>query len=151
MIDSTKSRGPPQALSRPGQRPEDWNQSPGGPGVKAHVQAGPKSGPRWDGPRVGLATANERATGRNPLCEPGGSRMGEGQVHTSGPDQGRPKLSDGLVKQGAKSAWDRITAPSLADCGRCLRLGEVREEWILTRSLSARRWEADRCVHMPCH
>ena len=71
--------------------------------------------------------------------------MGEGQVHTSGPDQGRPKLPDGLVKQGAKSAWDRITAPSLADCGRCLRLGEVREEWILTRSLSARRWEADRC------
>ena len=62
-----------------------------------------------------------------------------------GPDQGWPKLSDGLVKQGAKSAWDRITAPSLADCGRCLRLGEVREEWILTRSLSARRWEADRC------
>ena len=54
------------------------------------------------------------------------------------------KLSDGLVKQGAKSAWDRITAPRLADCGRCIRLGEVREEWILTRSLSARRWEADR-------
>ena len=46
--------------------------------------------------------------------------MGEGQVHTSGPDQGRPKLSDGCVKRGAKSAWDRITAPSLACCGCAL-------------------------------
>ena len=46
--------------------------------------------------------------------------MGEGQVHTSGPDQGRPNLSDGRVKQGAKSAWDRITAPSLVRCGCAL-------------------------------
>ena len=64
---------------------------------------------------------------------------------------GAAKLPDGLVKQGAKSEWDRITAPRLADCGRCLRLGEVRVECLLARSLSARRWEADRCVHKPCH
>ena len=60
------------------------------------------------------------------------------------PIRGGQNLSDGCVKQGAKSAWDRITAPSLACCGRCPRLGEVRAEWILARSLSARRWEADR-------
>ena len=58
---------------------------------------------------------------------------------------GAAKISDGRVKQGAESAWDRITAPSLACRGRCPRLGEVREEWILTRLLSARGWEADRC------
>ena len=38
--------------------------------------------------------------------------MGEGQVHTSGPDQGRPKLSDGLVKQGAKSEWEPDHGPA---------------------------------------
>ena len=66
MIDSPKSRETSQALSRPGNLPEDWTQSPGGPGLKAHVQVSPLSGPGWVGLRVGLATANERATGRNP-------------------------------------------------------------------------------------
>ena len=77
--------------------------------------------------------------------------MGEGQVHTSGPDQGRPKLSDGLVKQGAKFEWEPDHGPAPRVLRLCLRLGEVRVECLLARSLSARRWEADRCVHMPCH
>ena len=33
----------------------------------------------------------------------------------------------------------------------CPRLGEGRVEYLLARSLSARGWEADRCVHTPCH
>ena len=112
----------PQALRRSGRMAGTGTSHQARPEVKAQVQAGMVSGPLRVGLRVGLATANlnERATGRNPLGEPGGSRMGEGQVHTSGPDQGRPKLSDGRVKRRAKSAWDRITAPSLARCGCAL-------------------------------
>jgi hypothetical protein len=125
----------------------DWNQSPDGPGVKAQVQVGPETGRRPErvGLRVDLATANERATGRNPVCEPGGSRMERDRYIHQGTIRGGQIIRRVCVLHCEARGQIRVGPDHGPEPrGRCLRLGEGRAEWILARSLSARRWEADR-------
>ncbi len=52
-----------------------------------------------------------------------------------------------IVKPRAKSAWDRITAPSIAYLGSDPQLGEVRGA-VTPGRWSAGGWEADRGVLM---
>jgi len=60
---------------------------------------------------------------------------------------GAAKKSSGQnVKPRAKSAWDRITAPSIAYLGSDPQLGEVRAGRKPPGRWTAGGWEADRCV-----